>query len=173
MALTCATRQCTPPRSKSALGAQTEALQEAPLLAQAYAGLASQALDPGEQSPAQQAILDARMVAWQRTSRAANHLQASDASFAAVPASRIGAIFGLLKPYLRKPYATETAIEAPFRLLISPNRYGAWVHATSPVRAQDGTVELWHTRLATRQGTTVSEKADFYRTHPRRMDPRQ
>lgn len=146
------------------LGAQTGALEEAPRLAQAYAGLARQALEPGEQSLAQQAILDSRMVAWQRTSQAAGHLQAVDASFMAAPAINIAAIIALLKPVLRKPYATETAIEAPFRLLISPNRYGAWVHAPSPVRAADGTVELWHTRLAVRQGSTVSEKADFYRT---------
>ena len=53
----------------------------------------------------------------------------------------------------------ETSIEAPFRLILSPNQYAAWVHAlkevlafqtpASPQKDVDW-VELWHTRLATR-----------------------
>jgi hypothetical protein len=47
-----------------------------------------------------------------------------------------------------------TAIEAPWRLVLSPNEFGAWLHAVQPVASQnDGQeggpqrVELWHSRL--------------------------
>jgi hypothetical protein len=48
------------------------------------------------------------------------------------------------------PGPTETANEAPFRLVISPTQDGRFTHATDPVAATDspGLVELWHTRLA-------------------------
>lgn len=54
-----------------------------------------------------------------------------------------------------KPKAHHTAIEAPWRLVLSPSRRGAWLHAREPVRhGADGPggerVELWHTRLAAR-----------------------
>jgi len=52
-------------------------------------------------------------------------------------------------PRLQKPTDRETAIEFPWRLILSPNRYAAWVHATKPVTHTDRT-ELWHTRLAKR-----------------------
>ncbi len=50
----------------------------------------------------------------------------------------------------KRPAPDETAIEAPFRLVISPSSDGRFTHATDPVRAEDeaGHVELWHTRLA-------------------------
>jgi hypothetical protein len=49
----------------------------------------------------------------------------------------------------RRPTDRETAIEAPFRLLISPSSEGRWSHATEPVPASDEQhhVELWHSRL--------------------------
>ena len=61
----------------------------------------------------------------------------------------------VLKPELHDPRAPgsemETALEVPFRLLVSPNRSAAWVHAALPVRSPaTGRCELWHTRLATR-----------------------
>jgi hypothetical protein len=69
------------------------------------------------------------------------------------------------KPFLRSPYHTETAIEAPWRLLLSPNKYAAWVHALAPVTSAEGRVELWHTRLAIREtGGTVTEDDNFMRT---------
>jgi hypothetical protein len=50
-------------------------------------------------------------------------------------------------------------------LILSPNSYGAWVHATDPVEsAQTGRVELWHTRLAIRASAGVTEADDFRRT---------
>ncbi|MBM6400261.1 hypothetical protein [Phycicoccus sonneratiae] len=53
--------------------------------------------------------------------------------------------------YSRRATGDETAIEAPFRLQVSPTSEGHWVHAAEPVPAEDapGNVELWHTRLDT------------------------
>ncbi len=67
----------------------------------------------------------------------------------------------LLKP--SPPSATTTQIELPFRLILSPNRYGSWVHADAPV-THDGRTELWHTRLAVQTGEEVSEEPHQYRT---------
>lgn len=55
-------------------------------------------------------------------------------------------------PEIRRPLSSETAIEAPFRLILSPSRLGAWVHATLPRSAkadgaQTSRSELWHTTL--------------------------
>ncbi|MEO7067718.1 MAG: methyl-accepting chemotaxis protein [Rhodanobacter sp.] len=49
----------------------------------------------------------------------------------------------------RPPAADETAIEAPYRLIISPSTEARWVHALEPVVADDAAehVELWHSRL--------------------------
>jgi hypothetical protein len=58
-----------------------------------------------------------------------------------------------------------TAVEVPWRLILSPHPNGRWAHAPSPVRS--GTrVELWHTRLGTRpaSGTDVDEVSAARRT---------
>ena len=47
------------------------------------------------------------------------------------------------------PTATQTAIEVPWRLILSPNSYAAWFHALGPV-TRNGRTELWHTRLGVR-----------------------
>jgi hypothetical protein len=52
-------------------------------------------------------------------------------------------------PAIREPGPTETAIEAPWRLFLSPNEMAAWAHSTQAVTHQKRT-ELWHTRLAVR-----------------------
>ena len=46
------------------------------------------------------------------------------------------------------PGALETAIELPFRLLLSPDANAAWAHDILPVTHASRT-ELWHTRLVT------------------------
>ena len=46
----------------------------------------------------------------------------------------------------RAPQPTETAIEFPYRLIISPNNLVQWAHAKQPI-THDGITELWHTRL--------------------------
>lgn len=65
-------------------------------------------------------------------------------------------------PELRAPTAGETAIEAPFRLLLSPSARGGWTHARTPVEDErlQGRVELWHTRLGVRRTDgSVDEEA--------------
>ena len=76
----------------------------------------------------------------------------------------------LLPAFIREPTATETAIEAPWRLIISPSRFAGWAHATQPV-THSGLTELWHTRLGVRGerpdapgSFRVDETSDFYRT---------
>jgi len=51
----------------------------------------------------------------------------------------------LLKP--AAPQKNQTAIEMPYRLILSPNVYNIWVHAVKPVSI-NGWTELWQTRLA-------------------------
>jgi hypothetical protein len=48
------------------------------------------------------------------------------------------------------PLASETAIEAPWRLLLSPNATAAFAHASSAVTRGTRT-ELWHTRLGVKK----------------------
>jgi hypothetical protein len=52
-------------------------------------------------------------------------------------------------PQIRPPADTETAIEAPWHLFLSPNTSGAWAHSKAAVTLRNRT-ELWHTRLAVR-----------------------
>jgi hypothetical protein len=68
-------------------------------------------------------------------------------------------------PKLAPPDTVQTAIEAPTRLILSPNSFGAWMHALDPVESmQTGRVELWHTRLGVRTASGVTEADDFRRT---------
>ncbi|HKE34475.1 MAG TPA: hypothetical protein VKB66_04705 [Candidatus Acidoferrum sp.] len=60
---------------------------------------------------------------------------------------------------IREPQTFETAIEAPWRLFLSPNLTGAWAHSPTPVTF-DGKTELWHTRLAVRRKTNGEFIAD-------------
>lgn len=46
-----------------------------------------------------------------------------------------------------KPDWDVTALELPYRLIISPVRTSRWHHATKPV-AKNGRTELWHSRLS-------------------------
>jgi hypothetical protein len=45
------------------------------------------------------------------------------------------------------PKPMETALEIPYRLILSPNSDVGWLHATIPV-THAGRTELWHTRMA-------------------------
>ncbi|WP_460979055.1 hypothetical protein, partial [Pseudactinotalea suaedae] len=69
---------------------------------------------------------------------------------------------GLLrKGQPRVPGATETAIEAPYRLIVSPSaRYGAFRHPSQPVTAPSdpARTQLWHTDLTTR---VTDDDGDF------------
>lgn len=63
---------------------------------------------------------------------------------AARPAPAVGP-----PPPIRAPEFDETAIEAPLRLVLSPDGDGAWTHSLAPVE-RAGVAELWHTRLVRR-----------------------
>lgn len=49
-------------------------------------------------------------------------------------------------PPIAPPAATETSLELPYQLVISPNRAVAWAHRSRPFTAR-GRTELWHTRM--------------------------
>lgn len=49
-------------------------------------------------------------------------------------------------PAIAAPKATETALELPYRLIVSPNAAVRWTHRVLPFTSR-GRTELWHTRL--------------------------
>ena len=53
----------------------------------------------------------------------------------------------------KPPAPDETAIEAPYRLIVSPHAGAAFTHPSQPASApdDDSRVELWYTRLAVRR----------------------
>jgi hypothetical protein len=59
-------------------------------------------------------------------------------------------------PVPAEPGALMTAIEAPYRLVLSPGPNGRWSHATAPV-TRTGRTELWHTRLIPRPSPFESD----------------
>ncbi|HWE50182.1 MAG TPA: hypothetical protein VG273_10355 [Bryobacteraceae bacterium] len=72
------------------------------------------------------------------------------------------------------PDPAVTAIEIPYRLILSPGKGVAWVNATAPV-THSGRTELWHTRLAkivkttkNNQTTTSFLEASLHKTIPLR-----
>lgn len=68
-------------------------------------------------------------------------------------------------PTLRKPgtgtdgTVPETAIELPYRLILSPHHGAAWAHSVQPASHQDRT-ELWHTRLAVAGPAAAADERD-------------
>jgi hypothetical protein len=52
-----------------------------------------------------------------------------------------------LPPPITEPGPLQTALELPYRLILSPGNGVAWVNAQRPV-THGGRTELWHTRLA-------------------------
>lgn len=56
----------------------------------------------------------------------------------------------------RAPRTDETALEAPYRLILSPSDRGGFAHARRPVEAPTGRVELWHSRLGVRVERTAA-----------------
>lgn len=107
-------------------------------------------------------ITKARLQAYQNTSRAAAY-QAQQ--LAAIDKVDFGKLidYWLKHPPLRAPSYLETAIEAPYRLIVSPSKYGGWVHASQAVKSADDVYELWHTRLGVRSGNQVREDLPYQR----------
>jgi hypothetical protein len=67
----------------------------------------------------------------------------------------------------RAPRPDETAIEAPYRLIISPSSAGGFAHAMTPREApgDPSRIELWHSRLGVRRVdeddvVSIDERAD-------------
>ena len=80
-----------------------------------------------------------------------------------IPAGRVP-LFRNPQKLSRPPGTGETAIEAPYRLVISPSADSGWTHAAEPVPDGSGTaVELWHTRLGHRQDGEVIEGPEWIR----------
>ncbi len=86
-----------------------------------------------------------------------------DFSYANLAAKYNGLGFALAKPHIQKPTDTETSLEIPYRLMLSPLPDGGWAHARSSqtrnLKLKHSDVngvqkdesldftELWHTRL--------------------------
>jgi hypothetical protein len=72
----------------------------------------------------------------------------------------------LLRPEPQEPSANQTALELPYRLLLSPNHKGAWFHTSIPATSlETGHTELWHTRLGVRHTDgSLTEGDDPLRT---------
>ena len=70
----------------------------------------------------------------------------------------------LFRPVPLPPGNHQTAIELPWRIVLSPSRDGAWFHQPDAVTSADtGRTELWHTRLGSRQ------HGDIARVDPNRI----
>ncbi len=65
-------------------------------------------------------------------------------------------------PGIHPPAANETAIELPYRLVISPTGDVAWQHRSLPFTSH-GRTELWHTRLTLKSADGIAELS---RDHP-------
>lgn len=80
-------------------------------------------------------------------------------------------IAAALTPPVRAPKEDETAIEAPWRLTLSPSSRAGFAHATAPERspADSGLVELWHTRLGVRRVASDGKVFVDERSDPQRI----
>ena len=100
----------------------------------------------------------------QATARTLEYRFGLDAALAAVSGASVGTKLGIgeaaaeigvripfevTPPLPAPPTDTQTSLELPWRLQISPNGHGAFAH--SPVAVEhNGRFELWHTRLGVR-----------------------
>ncbi|MFI5305786.1 MAG: hypothetical protein ACHQ53_00460 [Polyangiales bacterium] len=79
---------------------------------------------------------------------------------AKLPDSVTARVVGLKPAMPVEPSSTETALELPFRLILSPNHYAQFAHQAAPVAGKNGRVELWHTRLGVRAGGAAADESD-------------
>jgi hypothetical protein len=69
------------------------------------------------------------------------------------------------KPVPTEPGPTQTAVEAPWALVVSPHEQSVWAHAVDLADIPpDGRTELWHTRLAVRKAGVIDEHEPDGRT---------
>lgn len=82
-------------------------------------------------------------------------------------------LYGEERPQIPEsgPGHLETAIEMPYRLMLSPERDGKWAHSNQEV-TYDGWTELWHTRL---EGKTVRAiwSPDYSKINPPRLNDKE
>jgi hypothetical protein len=78
-----------------------------------------------------------------------------------------GGIILVGRPAPRSPKQTETALEVPSRLQLSPSQFGAWAHSPGVDETPGATVELWNTRLGVRGGTPDAPTVDEVSTDQR------
>jgi hypothetical protein len=78
-----------------------------------------------------------------------------------VPVAQLTGPRGLVD--LKEPLDIETAIDLPFRLVLSPHDESRWKHATAPVTRNERT-ELWHTRLVVGPDMDMDEPDPTRRT---------
>jgi hypothetical protein len=97
--------------------------------------------------------LDA-LLDWERyqPSMAANALPDLGTEVQLVSPDSIGSL-----PTPKNPDPTETAIELPYRLIMSPDHSAGWAHSKSAVISPEGRSELWHTRLGVLKAGRVDE----------------
>ncbi|QPC83369.1 hypothetical protein G4Y79_03030 [Phototrophicus methaneseepsis] len=67
------------------------------------------------------------------------------------------------RPRPQQPTATQTAIEFPYRMMLSPNHTAGWAHALQPI-TYAGRTELWHTRLGVLAEGIIDEEDASTRT---------
>lgn len=104
---------------------------------------------------AEEFILEKRANELARRSDLARYIEATE-----INPGLLGGIVDL-KPDLKKPTNTETAIESPFRLILSPHVHSAWAYSLKPVISQrTGRSELWHARLAVRKPGALPDEAN-------------
>lgn len=84
----------------------------------------------GNFSIAQQLSLKSRTKTWEKRSTTARDYLPRWNDQEYLKESNLEA---LIPRELRSPTVTITAIEAPYRLIISPNKYAVWLHAPKPV----------------------------------------
>jgi hypothetical protein len=124
---------------------------------------AAQSMHDLRSRASQTSIVDAR-------AKTGHKLTASDSRIGLVPAKLPpGFKFGVTKP--SKPTAGETAIEAPFRLFISPSALNGWTHARQPVPAPADPmrIELWHSRLGVRSVAANGDVTIDERSQPQKI----
>ena len=76
--------------------------------------------------------------------------------------SKIPAQISLALLKIAPPAAHQTALELPYRLILSPHAFNVWAHSIQAV-TRNGRTELWHTRLAAANPDgTIAESGSPY-----------
>lgn len=70
-------------------------------------------------------------------------------------------------PDIAEPTPLQTALEMPYRLVLSPNDRARWSHARAPVSTH-GRTELWHTRIGNLDDEGGRQEASSLNTVPLR-----